>query len=190
MRRVTWFTLMALVAVSGCGKKAAKPREAAVDSFVATAPTNANVVPTAPTRGGEEASGSKIVGTKGNLSVKGGEGFGAPRAAAGRVLNQAELKDLHLGIFQSMQLDPGENPPGLEEVKQIVQQNSKMQKLVADEVVILTGSREKTGVFAYTQYPQRGGRHYVVTRSGVEEMEPAELKPRLEAQQSPIKMAK
>lgn len=192
MRRVTWFALLA-AAMAGCMKS--KPRDTVLDptggtSVASNDKPKPNTTPTPKPSGGGDASGSKFVSTKGNLTVKGGEGgFRAPLIAAGRVVNLAELKDLHLGIFQAMQLDPNEMPPDLTEVKEIVRQNSKTQKLLADEVVILTGSRNKTGIFAYTQWPQRAGKHYVVTRQGVEEMAPADLKKRLEDEGSPVKLS-
>jgi hypothetical protein len=165
-----WCTLafLALVLASGCSKKAK------------TEPAN-------NTGGG----GPNIVNQGGNLTVRGGEGaIQAPRMAAARTANEVELRDLHLGIFQAMQADPNETPPDLNEVKEIVRQNAKLAAHVKEEIVILTGSQQKDGVFAYTQWPQRMDQHYVVTKQGVEMMPAAELKKRLEAQKSPVKLSK
>lgn len=169
---------VALAIVAGCKK----PKPPVGGTTTSTARSDDAPVTPSP--------GPKIVNQSGNLTVKGGEGgFQAPRLAAGREANHAELKDLHLAIFQATQLDPNENPPGMDEVMAAVRQNHKLAAHVKEEIVIITGSTQKDGVFAYTQWPQRAGKHYVVTKLGVEDMTPAELKAKLEAQKSPVKLS-
>ena len=174
MRRVAWIALFVLTACAGCKKTGNKPE-----------PTK----PEVQASGG--GGGPNIINQSGNLTVRGGEGaIQAPRMAAARIANEAELKDLHLAIFQAMQLDPNEQPPGPDEMKEILRQNSKLAAHVKDEIVILTGTRQKDGIFAYTQWPQRAEKHYVVTRQGVEVMTPEDLKTQLEAQKSTVKLSR
>lgn len=194
MRQLVILNVIVCIVTLGCGKSKSRDMVSEQRNGVAVSrtdtPTAATEKNTTQTRLGNDPTESKLVNTKGNLTVKGGEGgIRAPLLAAARTVNLAELKDLHLAIFQAITLDPGETPPDLAEVQQMVRQNHKLQKLVADGVVILTGSREKSGIFAYTQWPQRGGRHYVVVKEGVVEMEPNALQKQLESQGSVVKLS-
>src|SRR5205823_13402597 len=126
---------------------------------------------------------------QGNLTVTGGQGaIQSPRMAAARLVNQEQLKQLHLSMFQTWSLD--NRVPTAAEVMQEARQNSQLLPLLKEEVIILTGTNQADGVWAYSQYPQRAGDHYVVTRQGVEQMSPDELRKRREQQKSPIKMSK
>ena len=53
-----------------------------------------------------------------------------------------------------------------------------------------TESARGDQIWAYTQYPQRAGEHYVVTQQGVEQMSPEDLRKRLEQQRAPIKLSR
>ena len=125
----------------------------------------------------------------GNLTVTGGQGaIQSPRMAAARTINNAQLRDLHLSMSQAFLLD--NRLPAPADVMKEAQQNPQLFPLLKDEVIILTGTNRGDGVWAYTQYPQRMGEHYVITQGGVVQMSPEELRKRLERQQSPVKMAK
>jgi hypothetical protein len=160
------------LAALGCGKK---PKETPPDS--APPPVVSSVGgPTGPNQ-------------QGNLTVTGGQGaIQAPRMAAARLINQEQLKQLHLSMFQAWSLD--NRVPSANEVMQEARQNAQLLPLLKEEVIILTGTNQGGGVWAYTQYPQRAGQHYVVTQQGVEQIAPDELRQRLEAQGSPVKLAR
>ena len=185
------WALMAVVAL-GCGKKPAK--EPGGDS---TPPPAAGS--TTPSSGTPAASDPKFVSSasgsnpvnpnqSGNLTVKGGEGVQSPRMAAARTINNAQMKQLHLSMFQTFQLD--NRVPDVSEIMQEAKQNRQLLTLLTEEVVILTGTKNGDGVWAYSQYPQRNGNHYVITQQGVSEMSPADLKTRLDQQMSAVKMSK
>ena len=124
----------------------------------------------------------------GNLTVTGGQGDPAPRMAAARLVNNAQLRDLHLSLSQSFLID--NTLPKPDEIMKEAQGNSQLFPLLKEEVVILTGATRGDQVWAYTQYPQRAGEHYVITQQGVEQMSPEILRKRLEAQGAPIKLSK
>ena len=108
--------------------------------------------------------------------------------AAARTVNNAQLRDLHLSLSQSWLID--NHLPTVDEIMKGAEQNSQLMPLLKEEVVILTGATRGDQVWAYTKYPQRAGDHYVITSQGVEQMNPDDLRKRLEQQGAPIKMLK
>ena len=75
----------------------------------------------------------------GNLSVTGGQGaIQAPRMAAARTVNNAQLKDLHLSLLQSFLGD--DRLPTPDEIMKEAQKNSQLLPLLKEEVIILTGA--------------------------------------------------
>lgn len=125
----------------------------------------------------------------GNLTVTGGQGaIQSPRMAAARTVNDVQLQQLHLSMSQTFLLD--NRVPDINEIMQEARQNSQLFPLLKEEVIILTGTKNGNAVWAYTQYPQRSGNHYVIVSSGRVEMSPEDLHKRLEQEGSPIKMAK
>jgi hypothetical protein len=162
-----------LAFVLGAGCKKSKPTHADTD-----APKHVSTVggPTGPNQNG-------------NLTVTGGQGaIQAPRMAAARLANNAQLRDLHLSLSQSFLID--NTLPKPDEIMKEAQRNPQLYPLLKEEVVILTGATRGDQIWAYTQYPQRAGEHYVVTQQGVEQMSPDDLRKRLEAQGAPIKLSK
>src|SRR5262245_54041506 len=120
MRSLGILTL--LLVVVGC-KKQSKPTEP--DS---PPPKYVSSVggPTAPNQNG-------------NLTVSGGQGaIQAPRMAAARTVNNAQLRDLHLSMSQSYLID--NKVPSKDEIMQEAQKNSQLLPLLKEEVVILTGA--------------------------------------------------
>jgi hypothetical protein len=135
-----------------------------------------------------------IVGNgAGNLSVGGGGGGGADQAvrkAAARTVNENELKQLQLFILTAMTEDPSQKVPGADQIKELIKQDGKLVGFIKDEVIILTNSQKPDGIWAYTKWPQRAGKHYVITASGRDEKTPAELTDALKAQGSDVKLEK
>ncbi len=144
---------------------------------------------TPPPKYVSSGGGPVAANQNGNLTVSGGQGaIQAPRMAAARTVNNAQLRDLHLSMSQSYLID--NKVPTVNEIMQEAQRNSQLLPLLKEEVVILTGATRGDQVWAYTQYPQRAGEHYVITSTGVEQLSPDDLRKRLEQQGAPIKMSK
>ncbi len=172
MNRVVLFAVFAVAFTAGCKKQ---PKETPPD--------------TAPPPHVSSTGSAVAPNQNGNLSVTGGQGaIQGPRMAMAREVNQAQLKDLHLSMFQTWQID--NRLPMANEVMQEAKQNPQLLPLLKEEVIILTGATRGDQVWAYTQYPQRAGEHYVITQQGVEQMSPDVLRKRLESQGAPIKMSK
>ena len=127
---------------------------------------------TADNKKSDDEPKPNIVGNgSGNLSVGGGGGGGAAQAvrkAAARTVNLAEIGDLRLTIVNAMTEDPNQNPPSAQQIKEAARQNGKLAGLIKDEVIILTDSQKKDGIWAYTKWPQKADKHYAITATGVE----------------------
>jgi hypothetical protein len=171
MRVIGILMVLCLVA-AGCKKKS-KPMEP--DST--------------PPKHVSSGGGPAAPNQSGNLTVSGGQGaIQAPRMAAARTVNNAQLRDLHLSMSQSYLVD--NKVPSKDEIMQEARKNSQLFPLLKEEVVILTGATRGDEIWVYTQYPQRAGDHYVITSQGVDQMSPEVLRKRLEQQRAPIKMSK
>ena len=193
MRKTMFVGAVMAVALIGCGKKPEKAK--GPDSTpppAAGSGTGQSVGTPGPSNQDPKYVSSVggnnpvIPNQNGNLTVKGGEGVQSPRMAAARTINNAQLKQLHLGMTQAYLLDNA--VPGINETMNEAKQNRQLLPLLQEEGVILTGTKLGTGVWAYSQYPQRNGNHYVVVSEGVVEMSPTDLKNRLTQEMSPIKM--
>jgi hypothetical protein len=182
---------LALTAI-GCGKKPEKKSEP--DSAPPPAAGTPQPIGTPGPRNTDpkyvsSAGGNNPVNPNqnGNLTVKGGEGVQSPRMAAARTINKVQMTQLHLSMSQAYLLD--NTVPSANEVMAEAKQNRQLLPLLQEEVVILTGTKLGNGVWAYSQYPQRNGNHFMVTAQGVEDISPADLKYRLTQEKSPIKMS-
>ncbi len=176
MFRISALLMTVIVLTAGCGKKPVKE-------------DGPDVAPKADPKYVSSAGGNNPVNPNqsGNLTVKGGEGVQSPRMAAARTINDAQLRQLHLSMSQTFLLD--NRVPDVAEIMKESRQNGQLLTLLNEEVVILTGTKNGNAIWAYSQYPQRSGNHYVIVQSGRIEMSPADLKTRLTQEQSPIKMS-
>jgi len=134
----------------------------------------------------------KLFNTKGNQSVGSPTGttFGAQQAvrkAPARTINFNDLKQLQIFIVQA-ETENGQ-VPNAQDIMQIVGQAGPIVKSINDGIIILTNNTQREGIWAYTQWPQRGGNHYVVKAGGVEDMAPAQLAQALQAQGTTPKLA-
>lgn len=178
-----WLAVAMALTLPGCNKKKLKEASADADTTPSTASDGQ------PPKHVSSTGGVTAPNQNGNLTVSGGQGaVQSPRMAAARLVNEGQLKDLHLSMFQTWSQD--NRMPSLNEVMKDVQQNRQLLPLVKEEVVILTGTNRGDGIWAYTQYPQRAGEHKVVTQQGVGPMATEELRKRLEDQGSPVKLSK
>jgi type II secretory pathway pseudopilin PulG len=125
----------------------------------------------------------------GNLSVGNGSGGAsqAVRKAAARTANDAQLNQLHLFISQAYSLN--DRVPNANEIMQEIRTDGQLVALIKEEVIILTNNTQPEGIWAYTQWPQRNANHYIVTRSGRQEMSPADLRQALQAQGTTPKLS-
>ena len=191
MRKTMFVGAVMTAALLGCGKKPEKKVEpdSAPPPATGTPQPIGTPGPNSDPKHVSSVGGNNpvIPNQNGNLTVRPGDGVQSPRTAAARTVNDAQLKQLHLSMFQAYQLDNA--MPGINEVMNEAKQNRQLLPLLQEEVVVLTGTKNPDGVWAYSQYPQRNGNHYVLVQSGRVEMSPADLKARLTQEKSPIKMS-
>lgn len=178
MRR-TMFVAVLMTAALGCKKEKKEANKGGPD-----------ITPPAATYVSSVGGNNPVnPNQSGNLSVTGGQGaIQSPRMAAARTVNDVQLQQLHLSMSQTFLLD--NRVPDINEIMQEARQNSQLFPLLKEEVIILTGTKDGNAVWAYTQYPQRNGNHYVIVSSGRVEMSPEDLRKRLEQERAPIKMSR
>jgi hypothetical protein len=125
----------------------------------------------------------------GNLSVQGGEGATqATRKASARTTNFNNLSQLQKMIVAA-EIENG-RMPSAQDIREALRQAGQILAAVDDGIIILTDSTDRGGIWAYTQWPQRGGDHYAVKAAGVEPMSPDALAQALQAQGSEVKLSK
>jgi hypothetical protein len=107
------------------------------------------------------------------------------RAAVNRTVARNELENLRL--FLDTASGPTGQLPTPAEVSQSLQKEAPQTwRMVQDGKVLLTGIRNREGIWAYTADPQTpGGDHLVVTNSGIEQMNGAVMRQRLQQQGAP-----
>jgi len=126
---------------------------------------------------------------KGTGDLSGGGGaLGSVRKATARTANLVQLDQLKTTIASMELLEGG--MPSADAIKKDVRQDKQLAALIDEEVIILTGTNKKDGIWAYTKWPQRAGEHAVVTASGVGSKSPADLEKELKAQGSAAKLEK
>jgi hypothetical protein len=132
--------------------------------------------PTPPPAGGGGAGGGGGVG--------GGSG-GAPQAVRGavqRTVNLNELKNVQLFI-ETASAASGRMPSPQEVAAALQKEAPKTFALLQDGSIVLTGTRSREAIWAYTRDPQSGaGEHLVITSSDIGRMPAAELGARLQQQ--------
>jgi hypothetical protein len=124
----------------------------------------------------------------GNLSV--GEGGGAVQAvrkAAARTVNDSNMDQLHKLTSVTIQLD--NRMPSAVEIRNEANMN-RLGAIFEDDILILTDTKSVNGIYAYTKWPQRNEKHYVLMGSGRHEMSADELTKALQAQGSKVTLEK
>lgn len=139
-----------------------------------------------PTKGGNPPNTPPPAGGGGGGGVGGGSG-GAPQAVRGavqRTVNLVELKDLHLFIYNAS-LATGQMPTPQQIMEEVGKASPKLAAHLRDGSIVLTGTRSREAIWAYTRDPQSGaGEHLIITASeGGIRMPAAELNARLQQQQ-------
>jgi hypothetical protein len=95
-----------------------------------------------------------------------------------RLVTDVELYNLRLNIDATT---AGGNLPSKETIlAELRKDDPKSWRGVQEGAIILTGTRSRKGIWAYTAEPQPStGKHRVVTEEGLESLTPEELKQRL-----------
>jgi hypothetical protein len=111
----------------------------------------------------------------------GGSAAGAARNRALREVTHHEMKNIQLFIEGAS----GANGqmPTVEQISAALQKEApKTWKLVQDKVIVLTGTRSRENIWAYTPDAQGAAGHYIVSPNGVENISTQELRQRLQQQ--------
>jgi len=118
-----------------------------------------------------------------NPNQGGGSGGAAQavRKAAVRVQVDNELKNIHLFI-ETASTETGKLPTIAQIKTALKKEDPKAFALVEDGTIQLTGANNRETIWAFTQFPQRGNNHMVVTTQGVEQMDTDTLVKRLNGQ--------
>jgi hypothetical protein len=168
MRKLLVIGLM-LALLGGCKKKTTKLAQAAPgdQAPVAAAAPGGQVGAHAPT--------GVVLGKGGG----GGGAYQAVRTATTRTVNMAQMHDLQLFIDNASAAS-GQMPSAQEITAALQKESRKTYELVNNGSIVLTGTRSRQGIWAYTFEPQTaGGEHLVLSSSGIERMPAQTLKQRL-----------
>jgi hypothetical protein len=94
----------------------------------------------------------------------------------------AQMHDLQLFIDNASAAS-GQMPSAQEITAALQKESPKTYQLVKDGAIVLTGTRTREGIWAYTQDPQSvGGEHLVLSASGIERVPAQTLKQQLDQQ--------
>jgi hypothetical protein len=118
----------------------------------------------------------------GKGSGGGGGAYQAVRTATTRMVNETQMHDLQLFI-ENASLASGQMPTAAEIKAALQKESRKTYELVNNGSIVLTGTRSRQGIWAYTFEPQTvGGEHLVLSASGIERVPAQTLKQRLTEQ--------
>ncbi len=100
--------------------------------------------------------------------------------AGKRVVAESDLKQIQIFI-ENASLASGQMPTREEVAAALQKEAPKIYKQVQEGAIVLTGTRSRQNIWAYTPDPQSiAGYHLILTSNGVERLDPAPLKKRLE----------
>jgi hypothetical protein len=120
-----------------------------------------------------------------NPGLGGGGSGGAAQAvrkAATRAVNQNELNNIRTFI-EAASVASGQMPPAQETVQSLQREAPATYKQIAEGAIVITGTRQREGIWAYTTDPQSTtGEHLIVTKDGVGRMMPDQLRQMLTQQ--------
>jgi hypothetical protein len=121
------------------------------------------------------------------LNPGGGGGSGgaaqAVRKAATRTVNYNELENIRLFI-STAEVSSGRMPSKQAVEQALMREAPKTYELVKENVIILTGTRSRENIWAYTYDPQTAAGEHLVIRSGnIEKVPGQELARALQQQQ-------
>jgi hypothetical protein len=120
-------------------------------------------------------NGCKKTGTGGGPV---GGAIQGTRLAAQRVVTENEMRN----VWTLIQYAPAENMPTAQQIITEIQQTApETAKLIQEGKIVLTGTRSREHIWAWSKEPQTmGGDHIIVTASGVDRMNGKALQDRLE----------
>jgi hypothetical protein len=171
MRKILILAL-ALVLLAGCKKPSNKGAK--------------NNPTPAPAATGDQTTAHAPTGVVVNPGLGGGGSGGAVQAvrmATKRAVSQNDLNQIHLFI-ENASAASGQMPT-VQEISAALQKEApQIYKQVQDKAIILTGTRSRENIWAWTYEPQSvTGEHLIVSSSGVQRMTAQELTQRLKQQQ-------
>lgn len=172
MRKLILIAL-ALALATGCGKLRLKGSK-----------TGQNAANQTQQGSGDQPAVHAPTGVVLNPGLGGGGSGGAAQAvrkAATRAVSQNELNNIRLFI-ENASLASG-RMPSVEETRAALQREAAATfKLVEEGAIVLTGTRSRDGIWAYTAEAQSSvtGEHLIVNASGVQRMDPQTLRQRLQ----------
>jgi hypothetical protein len=104
------------------------------------------------------------------------------RMAAGRVVSENELKNIH--IYVEYASGASGRMPSVQEITAAIQkEDRKAYQLVQEGAIVLTGARSRENIWAYTPKPQSiAGYHLMVSSNGVERISEQDLRQRLKSE--------
>jgi hypothetical protein len=171
MRRLLLLGLV-LALAAGCKKGANNPP---------TGGTPTGQAPTATGQTGNQPSVHAPTGVVINPGISGGSGGAvqAVRTAVRRTVNLADLEQLRLFI-ETASLATGQMP-SKETILAELKTTPTLLKPIQDGAIVLTGTKSREHIWAYTADPQSAaGEHLVMTSSSIERMPADMLRKRLQ----------
>lgn len=169
MRSLLALLVLTLALLPGCKKPSAKTATPASGTAGTTPP---------PTGGYEQTTAHPSTGVVINPGLGGGGSGGAAQAvrkAAVRAVNQNELNNIR--TFIEAASSTGQMPTAQEIAQSLQREAPATFKQIQEGAIVLTGARQREGIWAYTTDPQSTtGEHLIVTKDGVSRMMPQQLR--------------
>jgi hypothetical protein len=163
---------MALIVLTGGCKKTNK------SSSKATTPSGSS----ASSDGPAVHAPTGVVLNPGLGGGGGGSALGAARNRALREVTHNEMRNILL-IIEGASGTSTQVPSKEVIIAALQKEAPKTWKLVQDGVIVLTGTRTRESIWAYTPQLQGSGGHYIISPNGVEGVSKEELDRRLGQQQ-------
>jgi hypothetical protein len=167
---------LALALLGGCKKKTTK---------VAQGPAPSEQAPVA--QNGAAPGGQVPMHAPTGVVLGGGGGGGggavqAVRTAVKRSVSENDLKNLHLFI-ENASAASATMPSPQQITAEMQREAPQLVKKIQNGDIVLTGTRTREGIWAYTKEPQSvAGEHLILTSSGIERMPATTLRQRLQQQ--------
>jgi hypothetical protein len=173
MKKLLLIGLAVVVLTAGCKKTTNTSAKASASKAVAAA--------------GGSSEGPSVHASTGvviNPGLGGGGSGGAAQAvrkAAMSAVTRHEMENIRLFIENASGATG--QMPSVQEVSAALQKEApKTWKLVQEGAIVLTGTRTRESIWAYTKETQNNGAHIAITASGIENMSGQELNQRLRQQ--------
>jgi hypothetical protein len=171
MRNLLLLGLALIILTAGC-KKMTKTDTKTTGSATATGASSDGPAVHAPT------------GVVLNPGLGGGGSGGAAQAvrkAAMSAVTRNDMHDLHI-LIENASGATGQMPSTQEITAHLQQARSPALKKIQEGAIVLTGTRSRENIWAYTKEAQNNGAHFIISSSGIENISAQELTRRLDQQ--------